>query len=299
MQPTVSPARLTMLALALASAASPRVSAFDADEVRARYTVTSWTEKDGMPSSYVRAIAQDMEGYLWLATYSGLVRFDGARFVTWKSQDGSALPSEDLSAIIVALDGSIWVGGTAGVSRIVKGRIVPFGSAGNTPSGNVSVILQDDDGAIWTGGQRGLARFDGAKWERFGFDQGLPFRPVLSLHKDEQDALWIGTSVGLYRRMPGSNRFEAVGSFSQAIEDVDEGADGAVVVTHPTQLMMGLAAASPAAGDPALRRSHGTRLLRDQEGNLWIGTRSQGVVRVHAQNDPQTYRVERITSADG
>ena len=88
----LSPGAL-LLSLALGV---PPANALDLNDVHSRYTVTSWTDKDGMPSSYVRAIAQDRVGYLWLATYSGLFRFDGVRFLPWKGLNGSTLPNKDL-----------------------------------------------------------------------------------------------------------------------------------------------------------------------------------------------------------
>ena len=74
--------RVAVVALFVCAAAvTARAQTFDINQARARYTVTVWTEKEGMPSSYVRAIAQDANGYLWLATYSGLVRFDLLKLV--------------------------------------------------------------------------------------------------------------------------------------------------------------------------------------------------------------------------
>src|SRR5262245_10501452 len=54
---------------------------------------------DGLPSNIVNAIAQDRDGYLWLGTSSGLVRFDGANFVLWGADVDPALPSESISAL--------------------------------------------------------------------------------------------------------------------------------------------------------------------------------------------------------
>jgi len=47
------------------------------------YAITTWTEKEGLPAGRIRTIAQGFEGYLWLGLETGLVRFDGVRFVPW------------------------------------------------------------------------------------------------------------------------------------------------------------------------------------------------------------------------
>jgi ligand-binding sensor domain-containing protein len=262
--------------------------AFNADEPRTRYTVTSWTESDGMPSSYVRAVAQDQAGYLWLATYSGLVRFDGVRFAAWKSRDGNSLPSEDLSALLIARDGNLWVGGYGGVTRIVRGGIDKDASSPEGFfKGSVAALLQDERGHIWAAGQSGVAEFDGTRWRRLGSADGLPERAGTRLHKEADGTLWVGTSVGLHRRRANTHSFERVGDFSFAIEDLAQDASGRIVVPHPTNLITRLGDRPVALPNPDMARLHGTRLLRDGEGNLWIGTRGKGLVRLPAADSVQ------------
>src|SRR5688572_16853929 len=52
------------------------------------YAITSWSEKDGLPSPPIFTIVQDRDGYLWLGSSAGLVRFDGERFVRWETPEG-------------------------------------------------------------------------------------------------------------------------------------------------------------------------------------------------------------------
>ena len=63
--------------------------------ILADYSTTSWTEKDGLPSSRVFAIAQTADEYLWLGTDVGLVRFDGAQFLLWKEVSDAHLPDRN------------------------------------------------------------------------------------------------------------------------------------------------------------------------------------------------------------
>ena len=62
--------------------------AFDLNKPVTEYTHTVWTHKDGLPSAFIYSIAQTQDGYLWLGTADGLVRFDGVRFVHWPSEMG-------------------------------------------------------------------------------------------------------------------------------------------------------------------------------------------------------------------
>lgn len=290
---------MRLLPVTLALALTTQVIAFDVDEARARYTVTSWTERDGMPSSYVRDIAQDQQGYLWLATYSGLVRFDGARFLAWQPRDGASLPSEDLSVLLVARDGSLWIGGFGGVTRLVDGNIdKKVSSVEGFFYGYVSALLEDRAGHIWVAGQSGIARYDGARWQRLGHKQGLPERAGQRLHEDSSGEIWIGTSVGLYRRVPNETRFEPVSGVSFAIEDLAEDAAGHIVVPHPTKLFSIVAGSTPTPDEAELRRSHGTRLLLDHQKQLWIGTRGQGLVRLRPGGNSNVF-FDRLTTEHG
>jgi ligand-binding sensor domain-containing protein len=77
--------RLFRLALAFAALICPAAAhAQSGKDPLADYTLTTWNENDGLPAGRIRAIAQDADGYLWLGTDAGLVRFDGVRFDAWR-----------------------------------------------------------------------------------------------------------------------------------------------------------------------------------------------------------------------
>src|SRR5688500_528660 len=63
------------------------------------YTVTSWTLADGAPIGPINAIAQDADGYLWLGTTRGVIRFDGARFTPWDAISSNRLPDAEVLAL--------------------------------------------------------------------------------------------------------------------------------------------------------------------------------------------------------
>ena len=139
---------------------------------------------------------------------------------------------------------------------------------------------------------------DGTRWEKVGTRFGLPERPTISLFQDDREALWVGTSAGVYRKLSHETVFTPFPAFSDAIESVIQDAAGNIVVTHPTHLISELRGSDQSADPLGLERSHGTRLLLDREGSVWVGTRSQGLVRV--RDDRARGRViDRMTRADG
>jgi ligand-binding sensor domain-containing protein len=94
-----------------------RVWAVDPSRHISQYGHTAWRIQDGVLSGAALAVTQTTDGYLWIGTRAGLVRFDGVRFVPWASPDGTQLPSSEVSSLLGARDGSLWIGMEGGLSH--------------------------------------------------------------------------------------------------------------------------------------------------------------------------------------
>ena len=90
-------------------AASVLFAAAWACAAQSEYLVDVWTSESGLPNSSVTAIEQTPDGYLWVGTYNGLARFDGARFVTFDPRDVPALANPRVRRLFVDADGTLWV----------------------------------------------------------------------------------------------------------------------------------------------------------------------------------------------
>ena len=83
----------------------------------------SWTVKDGLPVNSINAILQDRTGYIWAATFDGLVRFDGLRFTVFNSANSEELPSNRIIQLKEGRDGSLWLATEQGhIVRFRAGR---------------------------------------------------------------------------------------------------------------------------------------------------------------------------------
>src|SRR5829696_4411723 len=104
--------------------------AVDLRDVLTDYTFTSLSRKDGLVGP-VWAIAQDANGFLWLGTDTGLLRFDGVRFVSWEGLGGQALPRLPVRALSVTPAGTLWLGFGAGggLARIDNRAVTTFVAA--------------------------------------------------------------------------------------------------------------------------------------------------------------------------
>jgi len=134
-----------------------------------------FTTEDGLPQNSVYAIDQTPDGYLWIATFDGLVRFDGHRMAVFNHAEAPEIRSNRILALRVDREGSLWIGTEdGGVTLMKDGVFRSFGVADGLPDPTVGAIQEDASGRIWISTDRGLARFDGARWSTP--DEAVPRR---------------------------------------------------------------------------------------------------------------------------
>ncbi len=164
---------------------------------------------DGLPSTTIPALARDRHGYLWVATWDGLARYDGVGFRTWRHDpdDPASLPGNVVQALHVDRHDRIWAatesGGLSVMDTDRKGfRHFRQGVYPGMESDDVFAIASQGDD-LWFGTfGSGLYRMSGdGEIHRYGSDEadsgGLPSDTVLSLAFDSRGDLWIGTMAGL------------------------------------------------------------------------------------------------------
>lgn len=111
------------------------------------FTVDSWTTEDGLPQSSVISIVQTHDGYLWLATLNGLVRFDGNSFTPFDVNNTPGLPSDRIVYLFEDSGNTLWVGtDNAGLCAIKNGVVQKFNTGGG---GNIIYACEDETGAVW------------------------------------------------------------------------------------------------------------------------------------------------------
>ncbi|MGA2850432.1 MAG: triple tyrosine motif-containing protein [Terracidiphilus sp.] len=177
-----------------------------------------WGFKQGAPEDAI-GLAQSTDGFLWIATPTGLVRFDGARFETFRSPFGDQLLSTNIFGVFASPTGGLWVGyAFGGFSFLNHGRVTNYGGEIAASTGSVSNFAEDRNGIVWAASSSGLWRFEHARWQHIGTEWNFPPGVVGDMGFDRQGTLWILTglaSAGRTRQIlylsPGANKFHVVG----------------------------------------------------------------------------------------
>jgi signal transduction histidine kinase len=259
------------------------------------YTMTSWTLADGAPIGPVYAIAQDADGYLWLGTADGAVRFDGARFTPWNTVYPGPFPRGDVQALTWSPTGTLWIGfgslaGTTTVGALRQGVFTRI-SAGAAPKAPTTAVLEDRARRVWAVSAATLHCLRDGRWHAVR-EGGLGHAEVISVREDLTGAIWVGTRQGVFRTKDGES-FQLVDD--GIARETSEGADGSLWMTDPAHGARRQGARTPLTGIDG----RGMRLLHDSRGNLWVATTGQGLWRVRDGADTRAPLIERATTQTG
>jgi signal transduction histidine kinase/ligand-binding sensor domain-containing protein/CheY-like chemotaxis protein len=239
-----------------------------------QYHLESWQTRDGLPTNGIRALAQDADGFLWLGTEAGLVRFDGVEFRTFDRNSTPALKATDVTALFVDKANRLWIGTDDGaVLRRRDGVFEEFSQV--RLSGEIKAFYQDRNGAIWVAGGDTVGRVAEDTLVLVPRAGGI----VSSIYEDVDGALTVGTNGPLARIEDDTIKLDVDGP-----EDVQAAlrqADGTLWQALPTGLRRtgGRRPERLFTTADGLPSANVTALALDRRGGLWIGS-TAGVSRL-------------------
>jgi len=189
------------------------------------YHHTVWMTEQGLLQNSINAIIQTHDGYLWLATFSGLARFDGITFTVFNIANAEGLVSDRIVSLYEDRAGRLWMGHEyGGLTRYQDGVFTGYTTAEGLPKGLVNAIIEDPAGNLWVATGRGLGRFTDGVFTTYTVEHGLPSNRVQALHIDQNGQLLVGPEGDPYgmktatlSRSPRSRtlRGEGCGAFSR------------------------------------------------------------------------------------
>ncbi|HBZ46832.1 MAG TPA: hypothetical protein DEO93_06070, partial [Stenotrophomonas sp.] len=264
-------------------------AALDPARAVGQFHHTAWTVNQGAPGQ-VTALAQTVDGYLWLGTEIGLYRFDGVRFTRFVPPGDDAFPATSVSTLYAAHDGGLWVGFRyGGVSRVERTGVHHYGSAAGLPTSTVFRFAEDGEGRLWAATFTGPLFLQGQRWVRPTQAMGYPGRQARTLFTDREGTLWIATEAGMVLLRRGASAFERVPARVGRVSQIAQAPDGAIWVAEAD------GGVRPLSGQGDAVESAG--LLFDRDGVLWATTLGTGLVRRSPQRNQA--EVERFRRVDG
>lgn len=301
-------------------------------------SLRTFGQLDGLGNMAVMALAQDLDGYLWVGTENGLYRYDGSRFRHFGRAEG--LSEGHVTALHVDPAGRLWVATERGVSHFDGKRLVALQRADGRPLGvrtgqhlaslapdlllvqatgrlmkvrlsgaagswraepmfaedhiqsqpelrDLNGILAESDGTLWMGCKERLCRYRGGRVEVLGAPYGLPQDRWFALRRDRAGTLWLASHSRVMALEAGAQRFRERGP--DGVKQAETGfpvpliedADGRMVGATSDGLFL-LAAGSWRRIGPeqGLHTSSApSALLRDRDGDLWLGLAGRGLVQ--------------------
>ena len=292
--------------VALWGLSSP-ASALNLKRQVSQYGHSSWRLRDGVFQGIPHAMTQTADGYLWVGTEAGLLRFDGVRFVPWAAPVGTALLSACVYSLLGARDGTLWIGTAAGLSHWDGLNLVNYSQTG----GRINAIIEDSNGTVWMVRSRPrnaegpLCAVTQGKARCFGKPEGVSFPWAEALIHDQRGGLWIGSTNGLMHW----TRDASLHYFSDRLRRA-EGFTGieALALTGDGLLLVGVGQGGPGLGMQQIRNEKISSypvpgvagsslavgsLLVDRDNGVWIGTASAGIYHVRQG------KTDRFSEADG
>ena len=271
---------------ALALVVCPIHTAYAIDPNRAvsQYVHDRWGAEQGFPKGPVYAITQTRDGYLWIGTAAGLIRFDGWNFQPVKDDSG-AFTIGSVLGLSADNAGCLWVRSQdLTILRYCNGVFErpSFGS----DYMNVSAMSKTTEGELLIAKmEEGAFAFRGGKLRLLGSAADLPRSPVTALVQIPNGEVWMGTrDAGLFRVTGGKTLSVRQGLpdlkvnclLSTGDRDLWVGTDNGIVRWNGTHLT--------APNMPAeLNHFQALVMAGDRDGNIWIGTDSRGLMRLNSQ----------------
>ncbi len=246
-----------------------------------QYNIRSWSTKDGLPNDKIIAVYQSAQGYIWLASQEGLVRFDGATFEIFDKKNTPIFPHSQVTALVEDKDSTLWINTIRGVLKYRHGKFEAVQTERGVAPFIGTTLFVDRKGTCLVGTRTGLLQVTNGILTNFEVASNPSLGSVNAMCDDTEGELWIGTGQGL-------KRFS--GGLIKAVEKgipVDANITSLCLVQDQTLwvgTLEGLYFAKPGRPRKFEKASAmANRIIRslcnDKQGHVWVGTEQHGLYR--------------------
>jgi signal transduction histidine kinase/ligand-binding sensor domain-containing protein len=253
---------------------APAASGLNPEHRLTQYVHRIWQTQPGLPQTAIFAVSQTRDGYLWLGTESGVVRFDGVRFTPVPELEGAQLDDIRARAFVEDARGRVWiVSSTLGLVRMDGQHVKVFTPKDGLPRGETSCAFTAQTGEVWICTSSGMARFEGDRLQTYG--QGLRGRPLAGCQTPDSMIWiagdgWVASSNGSqFTSFPLRSIPPGAGVRSLVCRD-----DGVWVGTMRGLIHFSGGKERRFTNENGLPDAGIMSLAKGSRGELWIGTRN-------------------------
>ena len=248
----------------------------------------SWVMENGLPQNTVQALAQTPDGFVWIATEVGLVRFDGVSFTVFDKTTTPALPGNDIRCLLAAHDGALWIGTSDGLARWKDGASTVFTTHSGLVANGIRSLRQGDAGRIIVSTDGGDILFERTNGD-IGID-GWRVGPIHSGKMQDPGVIFDARLSDGRRVLVDRSTVELTNNGRMQRWTVGKDLPGTriqtVFVDREGNAWIGTNAGLARWSNGKLEKLPITdplatasilTLLEDREGNLWAGTETGGL----------------------
>lgn len=258
-----------------------------------QYLVDQWEIADGIPSNTVLAINQTPDGYLYVGTSKGLVKYDGVKFSIVRFAEKEEIYSKEIRALFIDREGTLWIGSSWGLTsyQYQSGQFKTFSKDSGITDDGIRRINEDMKGNLWISFDASYVnRFSNGEFTAFNVSHGFLGKKNNVIVEDNQGNLLFGTREnGIFIYKDG--RF-----FNYPVSGLE---NLLIIYMHKDRsgdlwigTDKGLFSINRAKGRGTRRYTAREGLsnnwisciTEDSEGNLWVGT-AKGLNRVNKVPD--------------
>ena len=260
--------------------------ALDPNRAISDYVRDRWDAQQGFPGGPVYAITQTPDGYLWIGTEKGLVRFDGLNFHLFNHTNSAAVPDSPVIDLMTDAEGNLWIRPQSrNLLRYHDGIFQDVMSdLDSAPHSGVTAMCRGTKGeALFAVRGNGTFIYRGGRFEKLPSLAGLSKLIVISMAQTSDGTIWIGTrDSGLFFMIEGQIFPVAKGVPDKKINRLLVG-DGRELWVGTDNGVVRLISEEPAkvGGSASLDHIQALSITSDRESNIWLGT-ARGLWRLNA-----------------
>ena len=254
------------------------------------YLVDQWEMSDGLPSNTVKSVTQTPDGFLWIGTKRGLVRFDGMKFVIVRFAKKEEIYSQEIRNLFVDREGTLWIGSAGGLTsyQYQTGQFKTFTKDDGITGDGIRRIKDDMRGNTWISFTASYVnRFSNGEFFAYDATNGLIGKKINAILEDHQGNLLFGTREnGIFTYKDGT-------FFKYPVPVLDDVLIITMYEDRKGELWIGTNKGLFRVTGKGIERYTArdglttdfiTSITEDSERNLWVGTR-QGLNRIKKKKD--------------